>query len=198
MIGWTNDGRLDDTIRYTNAGVRDLLHAAAFGFSRLVTYDTRYVKSTDSVPLYEAFGDVIGGLGSYPLLGNPYYHQPTDLLETVNQELIAEAAKYNTAAVMLLASSPSPVRDIKSARAGEEGLEISWAPNPEKGIAYYVVTWGPDDGPAIATKKVKVPHIRLPAPKLKPGQKLRVSVSAVNARGMVSWDEGRIEVDPSK
>ena len=196
MIGWTNDHRLDDTIRFTNTGVRDLLHAAAFGFSRLVTYDTRYVKSTDSVPLYEAWGDVIGGLGSYPLLGNPYYHQPTDLLETVNQELIAEAAKYNTAAVMLLASSPSPVRKIKVARAGEGDLEISWAPNPEKGIAYYVVTWGPDDGPAVATKKVKVPHIRLPAPKLKPGQKLRISVSAVNGRGMVNWDEGRIVVEP--
>ena len=197
MIGWTNDHRLDDTIRFTNAGIRDLLHAAAFGFSRLVTYDTRYVKSTDSVPLYEAWGDVIGGLGSYPLLGNPYYHQPTDLLETVNQELIAEATKYNTAAVMLLASSPSPVRDIKAVRAGEGGLEISWAPNPEKGIAYYVVTWGPDDGPAIATKKVKVPHIRLPALNLKPGQKLRISVSAVNGRGMINWDEGRIVVEPA-
>ena len=44
--------------------VRDLLHAAAQGFSRLITYDSHYIKSTDSVPLYEAWGDVIGGLGS--------------------------------------------------------------------------------------------------------------------------------------
>jgi hypothetical protein len=72
MIGWTNDHRLDDTIRYANAGLRDIQHAAAFLFSRMVTYDTRYVRSTDGASFYEAYGDIVSGLGSYPVLGNPY------------------------------------------------------------------------------------------------------------------------------
>lgn len=74
MIGWTEDHRLDNTIRYANAGLRDLMHAASIGFSRMVTYDSHYIRSTDAVPLYETFGNVVAGLGSYPVLGNPYYH----------------------------------------------------------------------------------------------------------------------------
>jgi Zn-dependent M28 family amino/carboxypeptidase len=46
MIGWTNDHRLDNTIRYTNDGIRALQHAAAFLFSKMITYDSRYYKST--------------------------------------------------------------------------------------------------------------------------------------------------------
>ena len=30
MIGWANDHRLDNTIRYSNAGIRDVQHAASF------------------------------------------------------------------------------------------------------------------------------------------------------------------------
>ena len=29
MIGWANDHRLDNTIRYSNAGIRDVQHARA-------------------------------------------------------------------------------------------------------------------------------------------------------------------------
>ncbi|MDH4198731.1 MAG: M28 family peptidase, partial [Candidatus Aminicenantes bacterium] len=194
MIGWTNDNRLDDTIRYTNAGIRDVLHAAAFGFSRLITYDSRYIKSTDSVPLYEAWGNVIGGLGSYPLLGNPYYHQPTDLLETVNHQLLTECAKFNTAAIMLLASSPSPVRDLKVLKAGPAEVELAWTPNPEKGITHYLVSCGPKDGPAAVTKKVKEPRVRLAGLKRKTGEPWRAVVKAVNARGLESWDDATIEI----
>ena len=33
MIGFTSDQRLDNTIRYSNAGIRDVQHAAAMGFT---------------------------------------------------------------------------------------------------------------------------------------------------------------------
>ncbi len=194
MIGWTNDHRLDDTIRYSNAGIRDVLHAAAFGFSRLITYDSRYIKSTDSVPLYEAWGDVVGGLGSYPVLGNPYYHQPTDLLETVNHQLLTECAKFNTAAIMLLASSPSPVRDLKVLNSGPAEVELGWTPNPEKGITHYVVSCGPKDGPAAVTKSVKEPRVRFTGLKRKAGEEWRAVVKAVNTRGLQSWDEAMVEI----
>ncbi len=195
MIGWTNDHHLDDTIRYSNAGIRDVLHASAFGFSRMVTYDTRYIRSTDSVPLYEAWGDVVGGLGSYPVLGNPYYHQPTDLLETVNQQLITEAAKYNTAAIMILASSPSPVRKLRVVDSGRDFASLAWAPNPEKGITHYHVSYGPEGRAAAESRQVKRPEIRLDRRGMRPGEKLVVTVKAVNARGLVSWDEARLVID---
>ncbi len=54
MIGWTNDARLDNTIRYSNGGIRDLQHGAAFLFSKMVTYDARYFKSTDAAAYFEA------------------------------------------------------------------------------------------------------------------------------------------------
>ena len=44
MIGWMNDHRLDNTIRYSNPGIRDIQHAAAMLFTRLITYDALYFK----------------------------------------------------------------------------------------------------------------------------------------------------------
>src|SRR5205085_7635387 len=46
MIGWANDNRLDNTIRNSNDGIRDIQHAAAFLFTRLVTYDARWHRGT--------------------------------------------------------------------------------------------------------------------------------------------------------
>ncbi|HYW32008.1 MAG TPA: M28 family peptidase, partial [Gemmatimonas sp.] len=107
MVGWANDERLDNTIRYSNPGIRDLQHAAAIGFSNLITYDAFYYKSTDAQAFYDGYGDVVGGIGSYPVLGNPHYHQPHDVLETINHQLVAEVAKTTVASIMYLASSPS-------------------------------------------------------------------------------------------
>ncbi|MEO8076733.1 MAG: M20/M25/M40 family metallo-hydrolase, partial [Acidobacteriota bacterium] len=63
MIGWANDERLDNTIRYSNAGIRDVQHAAAIQFSKLITYDAVYYKNTDAAAYYEAYGDIVGGIG---------------------------------------------------------------------------------------------------------------------------------------
>src|SRR5690606_39011344 len=57
MIGFANDHRLDNTIRYSNPGIRDIQHAAAMQFSDLITYDALYYKSTDAAAYYEAWGD---------------------------------------------------------------------------------------------------------------------------------------------
>lgn len=191
MIGWTDDHKLDDTIRYTNPGIRDIQHAAAFLFSRLITHDTRYVRSTDAQSFFDAFGDIVGGLGSYPVLGNPYYHQPTDLLETVNHQLLNEAAKYNTAAIMMLASSPTPVKDLKIASLKAGAAEAAWSPNPEKGIVSYIVTYGPEASPGAATVTVKEPRTTLSGFQLKKGESLVVAVKAVNDKGIESWDASR-------
>jgi hypothetical protein len=198
MIGWTNDYRLDDTIRYASAGIRDIQHAAAFLFSKMVTYDTRYVKSTDAASFFEAYGDIIGGLGSYPLLGNPYYHQPTDLLETVNHQLLVEAAKFNIASIMMLASSPTPVQDLKVIRLKGDIAEIIWTPSPEQGIASYIVEYGPEKKTSASSLTVAEPRARLQGFHLERGEKLAVSVKAVNSRGISSWDWTRTIVPATK
>jgi hypothetical protein len=132
MIGWANDFRLDNTIRYSNPGIRDIQHAAAMQFSNLITYDALYFKGTDAAAYYEAFGDVVGGIGSYPVLGNPHYHQPHDLLETINHQLVTEVAKTTAATLMLLASSPSRVKDLRVDTVGRGTAALSWRPSPEK------------------------------------------------------------------
>ena len=113
MVGWANDHRLDNTIRYSNAGIRDIQHAAAMQFSNMITYDALYYRSTDAAAYYEAYGDIVGGIGSYPVLGNPHYHQSHDLLDTINHQLVTEVAKTTAATLMLLASSPSRLQDVR-------------------------------------------------------------------------------------
>ena len=118
MIGWCENNRMDNTIRYSNENIRDIQHAASFLFSELITYDSRYIKSTDAAAYYEEFGDIVGGIGSYPVLGSPFYHQTTDRIETVNFHLIGEVAKSTIAALMCLASNPPPV--IKSTSENQD------------------------------------------------------------------------------
>jgi len=186
MIGWTNDHRLDNLVRYTNEGMRDLQHAAAFLFSRMITYDSRYYKSTDAAAFYDAYGNIVTGLGSYPLLGNPYYHQATDLLETVNQQLVTEAAKMTTASLMLLASSPSPIKDLKAVSAPGGSIDLSWAASPEKGIKAYTVAYGPAANPMARTMTVRIPKAKIIG--MKKGESVQVAVKAVNSQGLSSWD----------
>ena len=180
MIGWANDHRLDNTIRYSNPGIRDIQHAAAMQFSDLITYDALYYKSTDAAAYYEAYGDIVGGIGSYPVLGNPHYHQSHDRLETINQQLVAEVAKTTAATLVLLASSPARLTGLTVT----DGM-ASWEPAPESGISRYQVRWQTDDG--WASVEVTEPSARLPG--LAAGG--AVQVRATHHRGTVGWDWAR-------
>jgi hypothetical protein len=193
MVGWTNDARLDNTIRYSNPGIRDIQHGAAMLFSRLITYDSRYFKGTDAASYYDAYGDIVGGIGSYPVLSSPHYHQPSDLLEYENHQLIAETSKTTVATLMLLASSPSRIKNVKVRRAGTAAT-VTWTPSPEAGIASYVVAYGPPSNPLLHRVTVTTPHATLAA--VEPGTK--VAVKAVNARGLSGWDWGAEEGGPGR
>ena len=133
MIGWANDHRLDNTIRYSNPGIRDIQHAAAMQFTNLITYDALYYKSTDAAAYYEAYGDIVGGIGSYPVLGNPHYHQSHDLLETINHQLITEVAKTTAATLMLLASSPSRLTGLEGRQLSERHRDAVVDAEPREG-----------------------------------------------------------------
>lgn len=190
MLGYANDGRPDNTIRYSNDGIRDIQHAAAFLFTDLITYDARYYKNTDAHALFDAFGDVVGGIGSYPILGNPHYHQPHDVLETVDQRLVAEVSKTTIATLMLLASSPSRLSGLEVTAGGGGTVEARWTPAAERDVTGYVVTWGPPGGPARDSMRVEEPRVRVAA---RPGEV--VAVRAVNARGLEGWDWARAGVE---
>ncbi len=189
MIGWANDHRLDNTIRYSNPGIRDVQHGAAIEFTNLITYDALYYKSTDAAAYYEAYGDIVGGIGSYPVLANPHYHQPDDLLEGINHQLVAEVAKTTAATLMLLASSPSRVAGLHATASGSS-TSVSWTANPETGITGYVVAWGPRDNPSLHTQRVLQPRATLAGAPA--GTEVRVK--AVNAKGMEGWDWARAVV----
>ena len=124
------------------------------------------------------------------MLGNPHYHQPTDLLETVNHELVAETSKVTVASIMLLASSPSPVRDLKAAGPAGGPVNVTWAASPEKSVTGYIVAWGPPDAPLKNTLRVVKPAATIPG--AAPG--MIVSVKAVNARGLEGWDWARTPI----
>jgi hypothetical protein len=106
MGGWMEDGRLDDTIRYSSAHVRDVQHSAAFLFTNLITYDAKYYRGTDAGPFFDAYGEITGGIGGYPILASPHYHETHDVLETISPQLIAEIAKTSVASIMLMAQQP--------------------------------------------------------------------------------------------
>jgi Tol biopolymer transport system component len=184
MIGWAGESsRMDNTIRFSNAGIRDIQHGASFLFTDLILYDTKYYRGTDAAAFYEGWGDIVGGIGSYPILSNPNYHQATDYLDTINQRQVTETAKVTAATLMYLASSPSRLKDLKTAR-GASGVEVTWAPGPETGIKQYIVAYGPAANPLQTRVTVTAPKATLPA--LPAGT--HVAVKAVNGRGLEGWD----------
>src|SRR5687767_4385428 len=190
MVGWTNDERLDNTIRYSNAGIRDLQHAAAFLFTGLITYDAKYYRNTDAHAYYEKYGDIVGGIGSYPILGNPHYHQPHDVLETINHRLVAEVSKTTAASIMLMASSPARPTGLELVKRDGDRVELRWAPALERDNARYVVRIDPPGTAATRTVTVTTPGATLTG--VQAGSE--IAVRAVNARGMESWDAARISI----
>lgn len=185
MMGWSNDHRLDNTIRYSNPGLRDVQHAAAIQFSDLVTYDAFYYKSTDAQALYDAWGDIIAGIGSYPILGNPHYHQVHDVLETINHRQLTETSKTTVATIMYMASSPSRLGGLVA-----QGNTVTWDRARERGVARYLVRYGPPTNPMQYSAMVTNPRITLNS--LREGW--HVAVKAVNARGLEGWDWARTTV----
>lgn len=177
---------MDNTIRYSNPGIRDIQHGAAFQYTDLVLYDAKYYRGTDAAAFYEAWGDIVGGIGSYPVLANPNYHQPTDFLETMNHRQIMETAKVTASTLVYLASSPSRLKDLKAA-SGASGVTVTWAASPESSVRSYIVAYGPATDPLRTRTTVTGASATLPA--LPAGT--HIAVKAVNARGLEGWDWAR-------
>jgi hypothetical protein len=187
MIGFAGDHRLDDTIRYSNSGLRDVQHAAAFLFTNLITYDAKYYQGTDAASYFAQYGDIVAGIGSHPILGSPHYHQPHDVLETVSIPLITEVARVTAASIMLMASSPSRVNGAVATVKGA-GAEVTWTPSAEMNVTTYVVRHRVDGQP----REFRVTTPRTTLSNARAGDE--VWVKAINARGMEGWDWQRVIV----
>ena len=185
MVGWMNDGRMDNTIRYSNAGIRDIQHGAAMLFSRLITYDSRYFKGTDAASLLRCVRRRRRRDRFVSGLEQPALSSAERSLEYENHQLIAETSKTTVATLMLLASSPSRIKNVKVRRA-EGAVTVAWTPSPETGVASYIVAYGPASNPLLHRVTVTTPHATLAA--VPPG--VKVAVKAVNARGIAGWDWG--------
>ena len=91
---------------------------------------------------------------------------------------------------MYLASTPSPVKNLKLTQTQAGVYEASWDASPEKSVRSYVVSFGPEKG---QRKEVKVTASKLGALGLKAGDV--VMVKAVNARGYQGWDWTKVTVN---
>jgi hypothetical protein len=157
----------------------------------MITYDALYYKSTDAAAYYETYGDIVGGIGSYPVLGNPHYHQSHDVLQTINHQLVTEVAKTTAATLMLLASSPSRLTGLTAERAADGTVSLTWHPSPEPGVTGYIVAYGPEDRPQ--AQHTRVAKAAASLKNVVPGT--IVSVKAVNAKGLEGWDWARIRIE---
>ena len=192
MIGWAADSsQLNNTIRYSNPGIRDLQHGASFLFTDLVLFDAKYYKSTDAAAFYDVWGDIVGGIGSYPILANPNYHQPTDFIETMSFKQILETAKVTAATLMYLASSPSRLNqeEITTTRTAT-GVQVKWPPSREKNVTRYIVAYGPANDPMRTRMSVTSPSALIAtAP-----AGTHIAIKGVNAAGLEGWDWARTVV----
>src|ERR1700741_261680 len=99
------------------------------------------------------------------------------MLEFENHQLIVETSKTTIATLMLLASSPSRLTQLKIDSYTGSNATLSWAPSPEKGVTSYFVAPGPASEPL--RSRVVVAQPRAVLPQIAPGT--IVSVKAVNA-----------------
>ncbi len=190
MIGFTRSHRLDNTIRYSNDGIRDIQHAASHMFSDLITYDARYYRGTDAAVFFDAYGDIVGGIGSYPVLHNPHYHQHSDELWTINQRLVAAVSRTTVASIMSLADGPSRVTGLH--RVEEEAeLAFAWDPAPEAMVTAYQVRVQTPDGEWVELEPVTEPRVQVPSEL----EAVEVAVRAVGAQGRTSFDDRRLHRD---
>ena len=116
------------------------------------------------------------------MLGNPHYHQPHDLLETINHQLVTEVAKTTAASVMLLASSPSRIEGLEVTSFSNGTAAIAWKPSVERSVTGYLVKWGPGDDP----KQMRVAEPSARVSGVTPGTE--IAVKAVTGKGLEGWD----------
>jgi hypothetical protein len=91
---------------------------------------------------------------------------------------------------MLLASSPSPVKELGVTGQPGGPAQVKWAASPERSVTGYLVAWGPPAAPLRNSIRVVRPTATIPAATAG----MVISVKAVNARGLEGWDWARTTI----
>ncbi|MGD8818057.1 MAG: hypothetical protein PVJ51_12800, partial [Acidobacteriota bacterium] len=118
-----------------------------------------------------------------------HYHQPHDVLETINQEQMRETTRANVASIMLLASSPSRLEGLHVSSRDGSSVVIEWRPSPEKSVFQYVIrVTRPGTEPEEYISDY--PDARLEG--IPDGTE--ISVKAVSERGLRGWDWAHVTV----
>jgi len=103
---------------------------------------------------------------------------------------VTEGSKTTAATLMLLASSPSRLEDLKVTSVTNGTATLTWTPSPETGVTGYIAAYGPAATPE--AQQTRVAKATATIPGLRPG--MVVSVKAVNAKGLEGWDWARVTV----
>ena len=179
MIGWANDHRLDNTIRYSNPGIRDIQHGAAMQFTQPDHLRRALLQEHRRRGLLRAYGDIVGGIGSYPVLGNPHYHQSHDLLETINHQLDHRGGEDDGGDADAAGVEPVAHHGPEGDRVGRRAPRCRGRRRRKRRDRGYLVAWGPPNNPALHT--LRRDAAARDAARVSAGTV--VAVKAINAKG---------------
>ena len=187
MIGWANDYRLDNTIRYSNPGIRDIQHAAAMQFTqpdhlrRAVLQGHRCRRLLRGLRRHRRRHRVVSGARQSAL--PPAARLARDDQPPARDRGGEDDRGHADAARV----EPVALEGSEGRQLSERDATLSWKPSPEKGVTGYIVAYGPPGKRRGATgRSVAKPDAdgQVPAGTI-------VSVKAMNSKGLEGWDWAR-------
>ncbi len=183
--GWTTRCATRTTASATSSTARRFSSPTSSPTTRGTTRTPTRRRSTTNGATSSA------GLGSYPVLANPNYHQSTDRIETVDFQQVAETAKVTAATLMYLASSPARLDESQSgASAGRPERLLARRGRDRMSAATWSGTGRRDESRHITSVKVTA-HARR-CRRCRPAR--IVAVKAVMTAGVEGWDWARIVI----
>ena len=188
MIGFAGDHRLDDTIRYSNSGLRDVQHAAAFLFTNLIAYDAKSATQGTDTPGPSARvrrhrrRHRLAADPRQPAL-SPAARRPRD-----RQHPAHHRGRQGDGCVNHADGVEPVARDRSSGNHEGRRRRGDLDATAEKNVTAYVVRHRGDGQP----RDTRVTTPRATLSNARAGDE--VWVKAINARGMEGWDWQRVIV----
>ncbi len=151
MIGYMDDADYDCIIqRRDNVSLwlSDLFHdAGQLYVPSLLIYPTTSSGGSDWYPFALYGYPAVGGAENAGSHWNPYYHDTSDVLSTLDPVLYTMITKVSVATIAILGSYPGVVEDVVAYDMGEgSSLQINWSPSPYSDVVGYNVYWGRQSG----------------------------------------------------
>jgi hypothetical protein len=140
MMGWSNDQRLDNTIRTRTRHPRSPARGGV-GLFEAHHYDALYYKSTDAAAFYDAYGDIVGGSGRTPSRQSALPSAPRRARDHQSRAGHRDDEGEHRDAHLPRLESVAAERAHGELSGG--GADVTWTPAVEKDVTEYVVSYGP-------------------------------------------------------